>query len=377
LGLADFIRTKRDVIVSEWEAFARSLVPVRPKLSTLVLRDHVTAILDAIVVDMESHQSAEEQAAKSKGRGESQRLEGAGTAHATLRIETGFRLDQLVGEYRALRASILRLWTEAAPPDPDLYGITRFNEAIDEALTESTNRYMHTLERHRDQFLGILGHDLRIPLGAIVTGAGALTASTGLDDESVRTASRIKDCALRMERMVGDLLDLTRTRLGEGLPIVRAQVDLGHVCQQVVAEIHEAYPGALLRFEPNGDLHGEWDRDRLAQAISNLVGNALQHVGKMRPVMVVARGERDEVLLEVHNEGPPIPQSEISGLFEPMARRRGAANEKSTHLGLGLYIVKQVVAAHGGQVGVTSTDSGTTFVLHLPRSAPAERSPAT
>lgn len=141
MHLADFIRNNRECIVAEWETFARSLLAARGESSSSMLRDHAEEILQAIVDDMESLQSSEEQAEKSKGRRAEGRLGGAGKLHATVRIESGFRLDQLVAEYRALRASVLRLWRERhGERDDD--GVTRFNEAIDEALTEATNRYM-------------------------------------------------------------------------------------------------------------------------------------------------------------------------------------------------------------------------------------------
>jgi signal transduction histidine kinase len=363
--LAEFIRNNHESIVAEWEAFARSLLSGQGETSALVLRDHANEILDAIADDMESLQSLEEQAQKSKGRGDDGRLGGAGKIHATVRIEGGFRLDQLVAEYRALRASVLRLWRDSGEHEVD--GVTRFNEAIDEALTVATNRYMEMMDRHRDQYLGVLGHDLRNPLGAIIMGASALTAIDGLDDGTARIASRILSSARRMDRLVGDLLDLTRTHLGAGLSIAPTPMDLAPVCRQVIAELEGAHPNEPVKFTAEGDLHGEWDGDRLAQVVSNLVGNGIEHGSKRSPVTVVARDDGEDVVLEVHNEGPPIPARELSAIFEPMVSR-GSEDKPSQNLGLGLYIAEQVVVAHGGTIVVTSTQAeGTTFSVHLPR----------
>jgi signal transduction histidine kinase len=369
--LADFMLENLDAIVDEWETFARSLCAGdgETPMSASALRDHAHEILSAVVCDMNSFQTDTEQAEKSKGRGLERGLGGAGHIHAVLRLESGFRLNQLVAEYRALRASVLRLWKEA-DGDTDLDGVMRFNEAIDEALTAATNRYMERMERYRDQFLGILGHDLRNPVGAIMMGASALERSPDADARSVRIAGRILRSSRRMDRLICDLLDLTRTRLGGGIPLHRAPMDLAPVCQQVVAELKEVHPDEPLAFALQGDLHGEWDGDRLAQVVSNLVGNAMQHGTKEAPVTVVARDDGDEVVLEVHNEGTPIPENAVSSIFEPMVRA-GADTEQATgNLGLGLYIAEQVVTAHGGKIGVQSTAAGgTTFIVHLPRTA--------
>jgi signal transduction histidine kinase len=374
LRLAEFIHQKHEVIISEWVSFARTLLPPGRTMSTAALRDHAAAILVAIVEDMKAFQSARTQTEKAQGRRPGGPLGGAGRRHALGRIETGFRLDQVVAEYRALRASILKLWAADAPHALDPDEVTRFNEAIDETLSESTRRYMETLDRHRDQFLGILGHDLRNPLGSIIMGASVLAATDRLDDRSARIASRILHSARRMDRLVGDLLDLTRTRLGAGLPITRGPVDLARVCRQVIAELRGAHPDAQVRFEAIGDLQGRWDADRLAQVVSNVVGNAIQHGQLGRPVTVVARGEPKDAVLEVHNEGPPIPHGALAMIFEPMSRAGASAEDaRSRSLGLGLYVAQQVVLAHTGKIDVSSSKSeGTTFTVRLPRDEPAE-----
>jgi signal transduction histidine kinase len=364
VSLADFIEKERITIVAEWETFARSLLPDAGGMSPTVLRDHADEILTAIVADMRSRQTAAEQAEKSKGRGEAQHMGEMGRLHATLRIEFGFKLSQMVAEYRALRASVLRLW-EKKGTDPG--GVTRFNEAIDEALTEAVARFTVTAEHYRDQSLGILGHDLRNPLSAIVTGATLLISSPELSDRSVSVAARMLNSANRINRMIADLLDLTRTRFGESIPVLPAPIDLDPLCRQVVAELEGLRTGGGgIRFIPKGDLRGEWDSDRIAQVLSNLLRNAIQHGGKTEPISLAAEDRGDEILLEVHNGGPSIPASVLTTIFEPMVRH--ATDKTNTGLGLGLYIASQVVLAHGGTLDVTSTNAdGTTFVIKLPR----------
>jgi signal transduction histidine kinase len=367
-GLAEFIEQERATIVEEWEAFARTLLPAAVGMSGPALRDHADQILTAIIHDMKSRQSSAEQAEKSKGRGEAQHLGEIGQLHAALRIESGFKLGQLVAEYRALRASVLRLWEKIGT---DAGGVTRFNESIDEALTDAVQSFMATTEHFRDQSLGILSHDLRNPLSAIVLGATLLMNSDELDDKLVRVATRMFSSANRMSRMIADLLDLTRTRFGDRIPIVRASIDLDPLCRQVVSELEGHRDPGDVRFTATGDLHGEWDGDRVAQVLSNLVSNAVRHGSKSAPIDVVASGTSDEVVLEVHNTGATIPATALSTMFEPMVRHQGAF-QTNAGLGLGLYIASQIVLAHGGTLEVTSTDAaGTTFTAHLPRHAPA------
>jgi signal transduction histidine kinase len=366
LGLAAFIEKERLQIVAEWEQFARTLLPAAAGLSGRALRDHADDLLSAIIVDMKSRQSSEEQARKSKGRGDAQHLGATGKLHASLRIDTGFKLGQMVAEYRALRASVLRLW-EKKGTDPG--GVTRFNEAIDEALTEAVDEFTKTTEHYRDQSLGILGHDLRNPLSSIVTGSTLLIGSD-LDDRSVTIAARMLNSANRMNRMIGDLLDLTRTRFGDPIPIARTPMDLDPVCRQVVAELEGLHANGGVQLTSKGNLCGDWDGDRIAQVLSNLIRNAIQHGGAKDPISVVAEDAGAEVVVEVHNGGPPIPKSALSTIFEPMVRHIGDDNT-NVGLGLGLYIASQVVLAHGGTLDAVSNDAaGTTFTVHLPRLAP-------
>jgi len=372
MTLSEFISANHRPIVKEWEAFAGTLLPAAEAMSLVRLRDHAEAILDAIVADLELPQGVAEQSQKSMGHGEDHRMEAVGTAHAALRIEDGFTLSQLVAEYRALRASVLRLYARTG--GADMRQATRFNEAIDEALVEASNRYMLVMNRTRDQFLAVLGHDLRNPLTAILMSAARMS---GEGDKGAKAAARILSSAERMRRMVDDLLDLTRTRLGTGIPIAPVRMDLDAVCREVLSEFQAIHPDRVLAFHSEGDLRGLWDSDRLAQVLSNLIGNALQHGEPGRPVGLTARVEGGEVVIEVHNEGRPIPGAALANIFEPMVRHATEGEpSQTTSLGLGLHIARELVLAHGGTVNVTSTAlGGTTFTVRLPRRS-APTSPA-
>ncbi len=375
MRLTDFIAHHHKKIINEWVEFARTLRPWSEGMSDKDLRDHAEELLTAIVSDMGSSQSRSQQSEKSKGRTVGGSLTAIGRKHACERLETGFKLDQLVSEYRALRASIVRLWAEA---HGDKQGeLTRFNEAIDETLAEAAVRYSDIMNHTREQFLAILGHDLRNPLSAIVMGATLMTKSESIDDKQARAATRILNSATRMTRMVSYLLDLARTRLGSSIPIAPTRVDLTTVCEQVIAELEVVYPDSQLRFESKGDLSGEWDGDRLTQVISNLVANALQH--GQPPVTVVAKEHGDQVVLQVHNQGPHIAATALKHIFEPLVRQPHQTGDRNTSgLGLGLYIAREVIAAHGGTIEVTSTEkAGTTFTVQLPRHVPDQAHKAT
>ena len=179
----------------------------------------------------------------------------------------------------------------------------------------------------------------------------------------------IKSSTTRMIRLIDDLLDFTRTNLGGGIPIAPAPMDLKEVCLAVVKELQLSYPGRALHFQPEGNLCGKWDEHRLAQVISNLVGNAIQYGSSLHPIIIKAKRVGESVILEVHNVGSPIDPNKVSQIFDPMYRSDPTAS-KTSHLGLGLYIVREIVKAHGGYVDVTSNEAeGTTFSVRLPHAA--------
>ncbi len=221
----------------------------------------------------------------------------------------------------------------------------------------------------REQFLGILGHDLRNPLQAISGNAALLLRYGGLSEPQRKAINRISISADRMARMIGDILDFTRTRLGGGYSLQRSWVNVHDVLQQIVEELEVAQPQRRFELSVSGTGWGDWDADRIAQATSNLVGNAVQYSPQDSAVRVVARDEGDGVRVEVHNLGTPIPAERLPYIFDPFVRGgEGARMGSRTGLGLGLYITHEIVKAHGGTVQVRSTEAeGTCFWLNLPR----------
>lgn len=385
MRLADFIRSNREAILGEWEAFARTCTPASTTMDVAALRDHAGAMLSVIADDLDTPQDSDEQATKAWGRAasEPQAAPTAATQHGTGRSGSGFAVEQMVAEYRALRASVIRLWTASKGElrQKDIRDLSRFNEAIDQALAESVVAFNEDVEQSKEIFIGMLGHDLRTPLGAILTSAQFLQDVEGVEHRHV--AARIVDATRRTTRMVGDLLDFTRSRLGDGIPVVRITTDAGEIVREVVAEITAWQPQVNLEVSVTGDVSGEWDAARLNQAVANVIGNGIQHGAKGSPVRVSVDGDSSEVSIAVHNQGEIITPERLDGLFNPMrppasSSRRAVPRGPTDSLGLGLYIAERIVGAHGGAIEVSSSaETGTTFTIRLPRrqesSAPREQ----
>ena len=229
---------------------------------------------------------------------------------------------------------------------------------------EAEARQLADFER---QILGIVSHDLRNPLSVVRMSAASLLKREGLDEWQSKNVTRIVTATDRSTRLIRDLLDFSQARLGGGIPVERKRMDLFELVRGVVEEHAASHPGRQVELAQEGEGEGEWDGDRLAQVIGNLLGNALQHSPKGTPVKVVCRGEVAAVLLEVHNEGSPIEPAYLPDLFEPFRRGRQAGSGAGS-VGLGLYITRQLVLAHGGGIQVNSrAGEGTRFTVRLPR----------
>ena len=376
MRLAKFILANVEPILLEWEAFAVTLAP-GANMTKLALRDHAQAILLASARDMEVDQSLAEQAGKSKGHGgagatESDRLDIASARHAEERVGAGFDIIEVVSEYRALRASVLRLWRKSLPQPniDDIDDITRFNESIDQSLSEAVGSYTERVNRSRQLFLAILGHDLRNPLSTIRIAAG-LVSQTDADERSMDALSMIGTESKAMAKLISDMIDFASTWLGSAMPLNREPVDLDILCREVVEGFRVMHPQRTLQFNPSGDLTGNWDAARIRQVVSNLLGNAIQHGLPDGPIELSAASEESTVVLSVHNEGMPIPLEALPTLFDPLVRHatfESASQRAPGSIGLGLYIVREIVNAHGGTIEVASTaQQGTTFIVRIPR----------
>lgn len=369
MRLANYIELEQEQILRNWEAFARTMLPAADEMATLALRDHAPQILKAIVADLRADQTRRQQSEKAQGRApiDFRAADTAAQTHAVLRARSGFDIMQLVAEYRALRASVLRLWTDSASRDATAFDdMMRFDEAIDQAVAESVEYFHHEVEQTRNLLLGMLGHDMRSPLNTVLTTA-ALLSSLQAGEEVAVAANRLTRSGLSLKSLLDDLMDFGRTRLGLGIKMAPSRVDLAVIAGDEIVQMRGAHPDGALELSITGDAHGHWDGERLQQLVRNLVSNALQYGTPQTPVRVTVRGEVQDVLLVVSNIGAVIPQERRASLFDPLVR--GADDDRG--LGLGLFIVRAIANGHGGDVTCASNDDETSFLVRLPRTGVA------
>lgn len=373
MRLSTFIDENIEPILQAWEDFARTITIPGKALDAEALRDHAEQMLRAIVKDLDTPQSKQQQLDKSQGNGPGSDEQTAAQTHAITRLMAGFTLDQMVSEYRALRTSVLGLWMGQikAGEAVEIEDLARFHEAIDQALAESIGNYSRALEASRTLFLGILGHDLRNPLAAILLGGDMLLRNGKLCDKSVAVAEQIHTSAERANQIVGDLLDFTRSHLGPTMPVRFQAVDLVVVCKRIVSEAQAVHPLSEIRCEAVGAAVGRFDEARMEQVFSNLISNAVHHGMAGSPVTVALTADAEVYVFSVHNWGQPIADDVLPFIFNPMGRfsQSGVSDlGPLAGMGLGLYIASQIVHAHGGQIDVTSSvGEGTAFKVRLPR----------
>jgi len=370
MRLSDFIADNLERVLNEWECYARQ-IPAARDMDEKELRDHARQMLETIVKDLNTPQTAEEQKEKSIGHGREKghgaNEESGAERHAAVRVKAGFSIEDVISEFRALRASVLRLWGKCSDTvqQSDLDDMTRFNEAIDQAVAESVARHSSMVKQAQDVFLGILGHDLRNPLGAITMSAQYLMQSISLESRYIKAAAMIYNSSKQMGQLIYDLLDFTRTRLGRGMPIEPEQTSLEDIVRQTVAQASAFHPEHAILLDVTGDLSGQWDTARIGQVFSNLIGNAIKHGSRNMPINVALSSDSENAIATVHNSGDPIPKDDIPHIFEPL---RTTGERHDSGLGLGLYITQEIIQAHKGGITVaSSTEEGTTFTVRLPR----------
>jgi signal transduction histidine kinase len=380
MRLSIFVRNNLEAILQEWVEFAVTLAPLKDA-DLIELRDHATSVLGVIITDLETPQAESQSVAKSQGLVANGTADTAAEVHAAARMASGLNSDQVMAEFRALRSSVLRLWARsgAITTAEEIQDMVRFNEAIDQAQSESMARYSKLLRDAQSLFLAILGHDVRSPLGAVSMGSQVLLHDQGLPSKVLKVALRIFNSARRVDEIVRDLLDFSTSHLGDGIPIDPYTVDLADICHNVVEEARTFHPDRQIELVSTGDLTGSWDGPRLAQAFSNLISNAVQHGTPESSIHVAITGDEAGIVFEVKNDAEVIPEAKLRTLFDPVknfairpAHERTMARVQN--LGLGLYVVKEIVKAHEGEIDVTSSqEGGVKFSLSLPRLVPHRR----
>ncbi|WOD09916.1 HAMP domain-containing sensor histidine kinase [Pseudomonas sp. NyZ704] len=373
MRLHKFISANMEAILKEWEDFARANQPPGGDLKVVELRDHAKDLLNNIVRDMATAQTESERESKSQGNSPTSDADTPAEVHTDERLGAGFSIRLLVAEYRALRASVLRLWIKgealSEPDNPDeLEDLIRFNESIDQALAESVGRYSEAVTENSDIFVGMLGHDLRSPLQVLSFGAAKLKNMEDADKSLNQLGSIMIASVQRMKEMLDDLMDFTESRIGEGLIIHRGPADLAEITRQLVDEFRSAHQDHRFEHVVNGDCSGHWDASRIGQICQNLISNALQHGDPQGDILVGCESLEDQVVLTVNSKGKPIPESHQEDIFHLSNRKHLETGNPNKNLGLGLYIVRELVLAHDGKVSLKSTQSaGTTFTVELPR----------
>lgn len=369
-SLADFIERHAESIVANAIEFAKS-VDVGTNLDDAALRDHLPDVVEAIVTDLRTPQTRAEEIAKSEGRAPVQvgHARSAAGTHALHRAHSGYSIEHLVSEYRALRASVLRLWADAPERTAVPEEITRFNEAIDEAIAESVSHYSAEVERWRNIFLGVLGHDLRSPLSAIVM-TSELIARMAVDAPIATAAQRLIRSGERMRDLLDRLLVYNRAQMGVGFDVHKQDVDLADACREEIEMLQAAMPATRIIFESPQSLRGMFDAGRIREVLANLVMNSSKYGTRGGEIHVELRDSGNGAELVVSNSGDPITREEFDLMFEPLRRGGVSVGEsEQASLGLGLFIVSQIAQAHGGTIRGESADGTTTFKLHLPTSS--------
>ena len=375
MRLPDFIQFEIEAILLEWETFAAAQLPAAAEMKSLALRDHAKQILQAIARDIRRPQTEEAQTLKSMGRAPLLRdtSETAAETHALLRARSGFDIIQLAAEYRALRASVLRLWKDAGgvSSNEDFNDMLRFNEGIDQALAESISSFSVEIEGERNLLLGMIGHDMRNPLQAIRMTASYLQ-KLNAGDEIAAAAARLVFSGARLKAMLGDLSDFSRDKLGLGIEVSPHPIDLADVFLEEVQQLRTAHPTRRIDLSSAGELGGVWDAGRMHQVLGNLLSNALKYGKPGSTVEVVLAGIGDEVIFTVTNHGVKIGDDALRAFFDPLSRGQHpqAHRDQDGGLGLGLYICRQIALAHHGSIQARSDENRTTFEVRLPKRVP-------
>lgn len=370
MTLSDFIEANLDGLIDDWADYARAVSPADSHLTEAQLRDSARSLLNGIAADMREAQTAAQQLTKSHGgrTGPDSAFNQIGRVHADDRLAHGFGINALVAEYRALRASVLRRWQLAAKLDAAAFQeMVRFNEAIDQMLAEAVRQFEKNVEQTRDLFAGMLAHDLRSPVGAILNTTQVLLQDKNLSSTSVRAGANLQRSATRVKEMIDDLFIFTRTRLGDTLPVEPTRQDVGSICHSAVDEVRAAYPDAQIDLQTTGELAGILDGARMNQLIVNLLNNAVQHGSGA--VRLEAEGDGAQIILSVFNGGAPIPASALPTIFDRLTRVGPSPGQKkpSSGIGLGLYICRCIARAHDGSIWARSDQNETVFTVEIPR----------
>lgn len=393
MRLAEFISDHLEEILQEFEDFARTHTAAGGAMDPTSLRDHAKGILEAVARDLQQPQSQSEQERKGKGEAPSPEDETPAARHGAQRAGEAFSLAETVAEFRALRASVLRLWPRAADDAEAhlaLQDVTRFNEAIDQALSESVNRYAVELGRLRDErategdriaegveqmktdFLQVVSHELRTPLNAI-SGYGDMLRMEirgPLNEEQRSMLWRMKKAEHHLLGVIEGILDFQRAKTGkipfkvEEMTVQDALEGLESIVEPMAKQFGVEFS---MEIEP-GEVRGRVDHARLRQVLLNLISNAMRHTPEGGRVWLDHLDSSDEICLRVHDTGTGIPQEKLEAIFQPFVQLDMGLTREQGGIGLGLAISRQFMHGMGGRITATSRPGeGSIFTVHVPR----------
>ena len=369
MTLTEYIRTNAASLVREWVHGSSPSSVAAGHYSAAELGDRLQELLLHVAANID------DAACESDASGKNQRDFAAwGQSHAKERLRQGFSLNDVVAEFCGLRVLVLQNWNrfplaDSAPARRDLL---RFNRALDLGLAESIQHYSRAQTHTRDLFTGMLVHDLRNPLASIINLAAVLTRTPDGAGSTVQIARKLQRASTRMQAIIEEMLDVLRTRLGQLLPITPAPASLRDINQRVIEELAELHPDCKIEFTAEGNVDGVWDAERLWRVLSNLISNAVKYRAAGTSVRIAVADRGDAVETRISNQGSAIAAEDLVSMFDPMVRLRQHASydsEASPGLGLGLYVARQLVLAHGGSIEARSSDGWNIFTVRLPRAS--------
>jgi len=362
MSLPHFIHESLDDILSEWE---RECGAAAAGTEPRARRVHFGKVLHAVAEEMKRIKAVEPTASAAPAVSRSApRAEASAAPHS--------HASQLVDDYASLRASVVRQWRKKhpSPSAADIDDLVHFNEAMDRSLAELTATFSSSPAQPQSLFLGVLNHELRTSVASILMSAQVLTHRSPPGSPEAKAAQRILRSCEQLRQTLDALSDFTKVRLGDHLQVDRVPDDMGVLCKQALDAFARVDPERRVRLTSDGDLSGDWDTARIGEAIGALLGHAARFASRGSVITIAAAGHAgDEVTVTVHGDGTPIDVETLQTIFDPVAR---VESEDATYagLGLGLFIVRKVVDAHGGHVRVEAApETGTTFTVVLPRHA--------
>lgn len=374
MRLSTFIVAQLEPIVEEWQALGKGSIAPVDRSEVAEFRECLKSVLLTIAKEISLERTRADFNVDT-GSAKVDVKDCPFAMHGAIRQRYGTGVAQLVNEFGLLRAIVLTRWfflgARMASELVLRQGI-RFNQSVDKALLGSVNGFVNAMTAARDAYLFALGQDLRVPLSAVHMATTALARPDFAPATRKNAARRMRRALIQMDSSISDLQEYTRNRARPEVLIDRSACDLQAVCDETVDVARSGHPGQVFEFAASGYLVAYVDALRLQQALFNLVRNAVKYGDPKTPVKVTATGDQTSISLSVWNAGRAIPEAALDALFEPLVRIPNESSDvperSATSLGLGLFIAREIVTAHGGTIAVISTAAaGTQFTIRLPR----------